>query len=54
MKTSSTFRLTGLTTFKAMNLFMDNFYCNDNQTKKVPIDILNCNDIDILNAFILG
>ena len=53
-ESSATYRLTGLTTYIAMDFFMSMFYTGDGATKKVPSFILNCNDDDILRAFLSG
>lgn len=54
MKSSSTYRITGFGSQRAMSFFRHNFYTNNGDGKKVPKEILNCKDVEILNAFISG
>ena len=53
-KSSSTYRITGFGSKKAMNFFRKYFYTLNKDHKKIPYPILNCNNFDILKSFIEG
>lgn len=51
---SATWRLTGFYNITARNFFRQHFYVRGSDMKKIPVDILNCTNKEILDAFLDG